>query len=279
MEYNNLFVEKKINKKIIITIFFYILILVIVLAGIIKFNCTSDGKFNFEIKKCIDFSRGIGIYNKWLIDFDNKPIKLLTEKNCINGIYIFRIIYYFIILTCLIYLPILSKDLKKRFYNKNNLAITKNNLYGTRFYLFKTREFNIKLKDIKQIIIKKNKFKSFFGKEKLILVTESEIIKVYFIKDINNVYDNINVLAKQNNAIYDTDAYKKLKKESLKNVLLNLKKVVIKVIGFLNLKELFNNKSDLEIKLDKIKELKDSNQITDEEYLQLREKIINENSK
>ena len=61
--------------------------------------------------------------------------------------------------------------------------------------------------------------------------------------------------------------------------MLNLKKGVIKVIGFLNIKELFNNKSDLEIKLDKIKELKDSNKISDEEYLQLREKIINENSK
>ena len=81
------------------------------------------------------------------------------------------------------------------------------------------------------------------------------------------------------NAIYDTDTYKKLKKESLKKILLNLKKGVIKVIGFLNIKELFNNKSDLEIKLDKIKELKDSNKISDEEYLQLREKIINENSK
>lgn len=272
MEDNNLYVEKRYYTKKISIILFYMLILALVLAGIIKFNCTSEGIFNFEIKKCIDFSRGVGIYNKWLVKFDTNPIKLLTEKNCINGIYVFRIFYYSIVLICLIYLPILLKDIKKRFYNRNNLAITDTRLYGTGFGIFRNRDFYIDLNDLKQIMIKKNIVKSFFGKEKLILVTEKEFVKVYYIKDINAIFDTIDNLAKQNNVKYDLEAYKKQKSNILK-------KGVGKIKEFFNLKELFNNKSDLEIKLDKIKELKDSNEITEEEYIQLYEKIISGNSK
>ena len=43
-----------------------------------------------------------------------------------------------------------------------------------------------------------------------------------------------------------------------------------------NLSAGVKDKDIIEIKLDKIKELKDSNKISDEEYLQLREEIINE---
>ena len=279
MDGKNEFVKKKINKNIIFTILFYLIIFSTLLIGILKFNCTTDGNFNFEIKKCIDFSKGIGIYNKYLINFNSKSSELFTEKNCINGVYYFRIIYYVISLICLIYLPIFIKELKNRFYNKNNLVLTEDELYGTRTILFKTIDFKIKLKDLKQIIIKKNIFRFFCGKEKLILVTDNQIIKIYFIKDINKVYDKIDNLAKQKNAIYDFSSYKNLKKNTFKRIGLDIKNVFSRMSNFFNINELFNNKSDLEIKLEKIKELKNSNEITDEEYIQLREKIINDNIK
>lgn len=279
MDGKNEFVKKKINKNIIFTILFYLIIFSTLLIGILKFNCTTDGNFNFEIKKCIDFSKGIGIYNKCLINFNSKSSELFTEKNCINGVYYFRIIYYVISLICLIYLPIFIKELKNRFYNKNNLVLTEDELYGTRTIVFKTIDFKIKLKDLKQIIIKKNIFRFFCGKEKLILVTDNQIIKIYFIKDINKVYDEIDNLAKQKNAIYDFASYKNLKKNTFKRIGLDIKKVFSRMSNFFNINELFNNKSDLEIKLEKIKELKNSNEITDEEYIQLREKIINDNIK
>lgn len=279
MDGKNEFVKKKINKNIIFTILFYLIIFSTLLIGILKFNCTTDGNFNFEIKKCIDFSKGIGIYNKCLINFNSKSSELFTEKNCINGVYYFRIIYYVISLICLIYLPIFVKELKNRFYNKNNLVLTEDELYGTRTIVFKTIDFKIKLKDLKQIIIKKNIFRFFCGKEKLILVTDNQIIKIYFIKDINKVYDKIDNLAKQKNAIYDFASYKNLKKNTFKRIGLDIKNVFSRMSNFFNINELFNNKSDLEIKLEKIKELKNSNEITDEEYIQLREKIINDNIK
>lgn len=279
MDGKNEFVKKKINKNIIFTILFYLIIFSTLLIGILKFNCTTDGNFNFEIKKCIDFSKGIGIYNKCLINFNSKSSELFTEKNCINGVYYFRIIYYVISLICLIYLPIFIKELKNRFYNKNNLVLTEDELYGTRTIVFKTIDFKIKLKDLKQIIIKKNIFRFFCGKEKLILVTDNQIIKIYFIKDINKVYDKIDNLAKQKNAIYDFASYKNLKKNTFKKIGLDIKNVFSRMSNFFNINELFNNKSDLEIKLEKIKELKNSNEITDEEYIQLREKIINDNIK
>lgn len=279
MDGKNEFVKKKINKNIIFTILFYLIIFSTLLIGILKFNCTTDGNFNFEIKKCIDFSKGIGIYNKCLINFNSKSSELFTEKNCINGVYYFRIIYYVISLICLIYLPIFIKELKNRFYNKNNLVLTEDELYGTRTIVFKTIDFKIKLKDLKQIIIKKNIFRFFFGKEKLILVTDNQIIKIYFIKDINKVYDKIDNLAKQKNAIYDFASYKNLKKNTFKRICLDIKNVFSRMSNFFNINELINNKSDLEIKLEKIKELKNSNEITDEEYIQLREKIINDNIK
>lgn len=279
MDGKNEFVKKKINKNIIFTILFYLIIFSTLLIGILKFNCTTDGNFNFEIKKCIDFSKGIGIYNKCLINFNSKSSELFTEKNCINGVYYFRIIYYVISLICLIYLPIFIKELKNRFYNKNNLVLTEDELYGTRTIVFKTIDFKIKLKDLKQIIIKKNIFRFFCGKEKLILVTDNQIIKIYFIKDINKVYDKIDNLAKQKNAIYDFASYKNLKKNTFKKIGLDIKNVFSRMSNFFNINELFNDKSDLEIKLEKIKELKNSNEITDEEYIQLREKIINDNIK
>lgn len=279
MDGKNEFVKKKINKNIIFTILFYLIIFSTLLIGILKFNCTTDGNFNFEIKKCIDFSKGIGIYNKCLINFNSKSSELFTEKNCINGVYYFRIIYYVISLICLIYLPIFVKELKNRFYNKNNLVLTEDELYGTRTIVFKAIDFKIKLKDLKQIIIKKNIFRFFCGKEKLILVTDNQIIKIYFIKDINKVYDKIDNLAKQKNAIYDFASYKNLKKNTFKRIGLDIKNVFSRMSNFFNINELFNNKSDLEIKLEKIKELKNSNEITDEEYIQLREKIINDNIK
>lgn len=279
MDGKNEFVKKKINKNIIFTILFYLIIFSTLLIGILKFNCTTDGNFNFEIKKCIDFSKGIGIYNKYLINFNSKSSELFTEKNCINGVYYFRIIYYVISLICLIYLPIFITELKNRFYNKNNLVLTEDELYGTRTILFKTIDFKIKLKDLKQIIIKKNIFRFFCGKEKLILVTDNQIIKIYFIKDINKVYDKIDNLAKQKNAIYDFASYKNLKKNTFKRIGLDIKNVFSRMSNFFNINELFNNKSDLEIKLEKIKKLKNSNEITDEEYIQLREKIINDNIK
>ena len=279
MDEKNEFVKKKINKNIIFTILFYLIIFSTLLIGILKFNCTTDGNFNFEIKKCIDFSKGIGIYNKCLINFNSKSSELFIEKNCINGVYYFRIIYYVISLICLIYLPIFIKELKNRFYNKNNLVLTEDELYGTRTIVFKTIDFKIKLKDLKQIIIKKNIFRFFCGKEKLILVTDNQIIKIYFIKDINKVYDKIDNLAKQKNAIYDFASYKNLKKNIFKRICLDIKNVFSRMSNFFNINELFNNKSDLEIKLEKIKELKNSNEITDEEYIQLREKIINDNIK
>ena len=57
MDGKNEFVKKKINKNIIFTILFYLIIFSTLLIGILKFNCTTDGNFNFEIKKCIDFSK------------------------------------------------------------------------------------------------------------------------------------------------------------------------------------------------------------------------------
>lgn len=279
MEEKNEFIVKKKSKNVLSTILFYLIIFIILLSGVVKFNCTSDGKFNLEINKCINFSKGIGIYNKKLIDFDSNPSKLFTEKNCINGVYFFRIIYYVIILICLIYLPIFINEMKNRFYNKNNLILTDDELYGTRVERFKVKDFKLNLKDLKQIIIKKNIFTSFFGKEKLILVTNSQIIKIYFIKDINKVYDKIDYLAKQKNAIYDLNSYKKLKKDILKRIYIGIKNIFSKILKLFDISQVFNNKSDLEIKLEKIKKLRASNEITDEEYTQLREKIINENIK
>lgn len=279
MEEKNEFIKKKKSKNVLCIILFYLIIFITLLISVAKFNCTSDGKFNFEIKKCIDFSKGIGIYNKWLIDFDSNPSKLFTEKNCINGIYFFRIIYYVIILICLIYLPIFINELKNRFYNKNNLILTDDELYGTRVERFKVKDFKLNLKDLKQLIIKKNIFISFFGKEKLILVANNQIIKIYFIKDINKVYDKIDSLAKQKNAIYDLNSYKNLKKDILKRIYLGTKNIFSKILKLFDISKVFNNKSDLEIKLEKIKKLRESNEITDEEYTQLREKIINENIK
>lgn len=279
MEEKNEFIKKKKSKNVLCIILFYLIIFITLLIGVAKFNCTSDGKFNFEIKKCIDFSKGIGIYNKWLIDFDSNPSKLFTEKNCINGIYFFRIIYYVIILICLIYLPIFINELKNRFYNKNNLILTDDELYGTRVERFKVKDFKLNLKDLKQLIIKRNIFISFFGKEKLILVANNQIIKIYFIKDINKVYDKIDSLAKQKNVIYDLNSYKNLKKDILKRIYLGTKNIFSKILKLFDISKVFNNKSDLEIKLEKIKKLRESNEITYEEYTQLREKIINENIK
>lgn len=279
MEEKNEFIVKKKSKNVLSTILFYLVIFIVLLSGVVKFNCTSDGKFNLEINKCVNFSKGIGIYNKKLIDFDSNPSKLFTEKNCINGVYFFRIIYYVIILICLIYLPIFINEMKNRFYNKNNLILTDDELYGTRVERFKVKDFKLNLKDLKQIIIKKNIFISFLGKEKLILVTNSQIIKIYFIKDINKVYDKIDYLAKQKNAIYDLNSYKKLKKDILKRIYIGIKNIFSKILKLFDINQVFNNKSDLEIKLEKIKKLRASNEITDEEYTQLREKIINENIK
>ena len=75
MDGKNEFVKKKINKNIIFTILFYLIIFSTLLIGILKFNCTTDGNFNFEIKKCIDFSKGIGIYNKCLINFNSNTYR------------------------------------------------------------------------------------------------------------------------------------------------------------------------------------------------------------
>lgn len=264
MDEKNEFIKKKKNRRILSTILFYLIILLAILLGIVVYISNYDG---------------IGIYTKTLIDFDSKPSEMLSEKGCVNGVYIFRIVHYAIALICLIYLPIFLKQLKNRFYNNNNLILTDDELYGTNVKLFKVKEFAIRLEDLKQIKIKRNILKSFFGRKKLILVTSDQIIKIYFIKDIKKVYERIDTLAKQKNAVYDLDAYKKLRKKPLNDFCSDIKKSFNKIFKSLGLKDLFDGKSNMEIKLEKIKSLKNTGKITDDEYEQLREKIIKEDMK
>ena len=270
---NELLVKKKIKKKRVLTILFYIIMIIIVLAGFIKFNCTTEGKFDFEVEKCFDFSNGIGIYNKKLIDFNYEKGEYFNEKNCINGIYIYRIINYILIFTFLACLPSVLEECRKRIYNTNNLIITDKYLLGTKGMILKPKEFKIKLKDLKQIKIKKNIFGFIFDKEKLILVTNNQIIKLYFIDNVENIAIDIKTLAEENNAVFDENSYKEVKKKKIKN----LKNVILEKI--VKLKKIFHPKSEMEIKLKKVEKLKDSGEINKEEYIKLKEKILNENDK
>lgn len=228
------------------------------------------------------FPETINWYGLELVQFNyNNNVNILDwfyEKDIVDGMSIYLMIALTLICLSLFYLPVIFEELRKRVYNNTNLVITEDELIGTKSKFLKLKEYNICIKDINWIEIKKCVFKSFYGKNKLIIYANNKVTSIYYLQDINEEANKIFEILNKKEIKLEKESYK----NRLKNIFsINYKKATEKTSKvYESLKSTTkdvvskNMKSDLERKLSKIKELKENGTINEEEYEKIRSEVI-----